>query len=103
LIPKDFDISPLPSEISFLLIQALQMMELSWTQNKKKPTKNATESGDDGSPSAPKLALSLTLSSLNYSTKKPSSSFAPFSPSIAWLNGVRQEPFLVSIQDPWFQ
>jgi hypothetical protein len=103
LIPADFAISPLPSEISSFLILALQTIELSWIQNKRKHTKNETESGAAGSPSAPPPESSLTLSSLNYSTKKESLSSDPFSPSTAWLNGVKQEPFLASVRAPWFR
>jgi hypothetical protein len=36
LIPEGFDISPLPSKISSFVIQALQTIELSWIQNRKK-------------------------------------------------------------------
>jgi hypothetical protein len=102
LIPKDFDISPLPSEISSFLIQALQTIELSWILNKRKLTKNETESGAAGSSSAPKWASSITLSSLNYSTKRTSLSSVPFCPSTEWLSGVQQEPFLASVRAPWF-
>jgi hypothetical protein len=103
LIPEGFDISPLPNEISSFLIQALQMIESSWTPNKKNPMKSRTGSGADGSPSAPKPASSLTLSSSSYSTKKQSSSCNPFFPCTEWLTKVKQEHFLASVRGPWFQ
>jgi hypothetical protein len=102
LIPQAFSILPLPNEISSFLIQALQTIELSWIQNKRKLTKNETESGADGSTSAPKWASTITLSSLSYSTKKTSSSSDPFCPSTEWLVGARQAPFLASVRAPWF-
>jgi hypothetical protein len=103
LIPSGFSISPLPSEVSSFLIQALQTLELSLTQNKSQPTRGKTECGAVGSPSAPKLASTLTLSSLSYSSMRPSSSCAPFCPSTEWLSGARQEPFLASVRAPWFR
>ncbi len=102
LIPAEFKISPLPSKISSFLIQALQMIESSWTQNKRKPMKNTTESGAAGSLFAPKLASSPTLSSLDYATKSTSSSSVPFSLSTVPQIGAHQEPFLASVRAPWF-
>jgi hypothetical protein len=101
-IPDGFAISPLPSEISSFVILALQTIESSWIRNRKKPTKNATESGDGGSRSAPRPALPLTPSLLGYDNEKPNSSFGPFSPSTEWLHGVLQAPFLASVRAPWF-
>jgi hypothetical protein len=102
-IPAGFSISPLPIEISSFVILALQTLESSLTQNKSPPTKTKTGSGVAGFRSAPKPASTLTLSSLDYSSRKPSSSCAPFCPSIEWLTGVQQEPFLASVRAPWFQ
>jgi hypothetical protein len=103
LIPEGFDISPLPNKISSFLIRALQMIKSSWTPNKKNPTKSKTGSGPDGSPSAPKPASSLSLSSLSYNTEKQSLSCDRFSPCTEWLAGVKQKPFLASVRVPWFQ
>jgi hypothetical protein len=103
LIPEGFDISPLPNEISSFLIQALQMIESSWTPNKKNPMKSRTGSGADGSPSAPNPASSLTLSSLSYSTEKQSLSCDPFFPCTEWLTGAKQEPFLASVRHRAFK
>jgi hypothetical protein len=102
LIPAAFEISPLPSKISSFVILALQTIELSWIGNRKRPTRNETESGAGGSPSAPRPALTITLSSLTYNPLKPSSSSVPFSLSIAWQHGVQQAQFLASVQAPWF-
>jgi hypothetical protein len=103
LIPKDFVISPLPSEISSFVIRALRTIESSLIQNKKSPTRPKTASGVDGSPSATERDSRLTPSSLSYSTEKTSSSPDLFSPSIVWLNGVKQAPFLASVRAQWFQ
>ena len=103
LIPVGFVISPLPSEISCFIILVLQTLESSLTQSKSQHTKTRTESGAGGPRSAPRPASTLTLSSLNYSSLKPSSSCAPFSPSIAFLLGAEQEPFLASVRAPWFR
>jgi hypothetical protein len=103
LIPKAFAISTLPSEISSFVIQALQMTELSLNPSKRKPMRNATESGADGSPSVPPPASSITLSSLNYENGNSSSSSELFSPFTESLNGAQQEPFLASVRAPWFR
>lgn len=103
LIPKGFDISPLPIEISSFVIQTLQTIESSWILNRKRPTRRMTESGDDVSHSVLKLGSTLTLSSLSYSIKKPSILPDPFSPSADWLIGARWEPFLAKVRAPWFQ
>jgi hypothetical protein len=103
LIPAGFNISPLPSEISSFAIQALQTLESSLTPSRSRPTRTKTESGDAGLRSAPKPASTLTLSSLSYTSRKPSSSCAPFCPSTEWLAGVQQAPFLASVRAPWFQ
>jgi hypothetical protein len=79
LIPEGFVISPLPSDISSFAILALQTIESSLIQNRKKPTKNETASGVDGSRSAPKPASTLTLSSSNCNHPIPNSSSEPFS------------------------
>jgi hypothetical protein len=103
LIPAGFNISPLPSEISSFAIQALQTLESSLTPSRSQPTRTKTESGDAGLRFAPKPASTLTLSSLNYTSRKPSSSCAPFCPSTEWLAGAQQAPFLASVRAPWFQ
>ena len=103
MIPGHFVISPLPSEISSFVILALQTTESSLIQNKKKRTKNETEFGAAGSHSARKPALTLTPSSLSYSTEKPNSSPERFSPSTEWLSGAQQEPFLANVRAPWFR
>ena len=101
-IPANFNISPLPREISSFVIQALQTLESSLTQNRNQPMRTRTGSGDDGLRSVPKLASTLTLSSLDYNTRKPSSSCAPFCPCTEWLAGAKQEPFLASVRAPWY-
>jgi hypothetical protein len=102
LIPAGFNISPLPSEISSFVILALRTLESSLTPSRSQPTRTKTESGADGLCSAPKPASTLTLSSLNYSSQKQSSSCAPFCPSTEWLAGAQQAPFLASVHAPWF-
>jgi hypothetical protein len=103
LIPVGFNISALPSEISSFVILALQTLESSLTPSKSQPTRTKTESGAAGLHSAPKPASTLTLSSLDYSSRKPSSSCGPFCPSTEWLTGAQKAPFLASVRAPWFQ
>jgi hypothetical protein len=103
LIPQDFNISPLPNEISCFIILALQTLELSMTRNKSQPTRTRTGPGAAGRPSAPRPESTLTLSSLTYGNARPSLFCVPFSPSTAWLDGVRQEPFLANVRSPWFR
>jgi hypothetical protein len=102
LIPKGFKISPLPNKISCFLIQALQTIESSWIQSKRRPTRKRTASGADGPPSALQPDFELTISLLSYTTTNESLSSSPFSPSTAWLAGVKKEPFLASVHAPWF-
>jgi hypothetical protein len=102
LIPAGFNILPLPSEISSFVILALQTLESSLTPSKSQPMRTRTGSGADGFHSAPKPASTLTLSSLGYKSRKPSSSCAPFCPSTEWLAGAQQAPFLASVRAPWF-
>jgi hypothetical protein len=103
LIPKDFAISTLPTEISSFVILALQMTESSLNPSRKKPTRPETEPGDDGSPSAPSPASPITLSSLAYTSKKANSSSEPSLPFTDVLIGAEQEPFLASVRAPWFR
>jgi hypothetical protein len=103
LIPAGFNILPLPSEISSFVILALQTLESSLTPSKSQPMRTRTGSGADGFHSAPKPASTLTLSSLGYKSRKPSSSCAPFCPSTEWLAGAQQAPFLASVRAPWFR
>jgi hypothetical protein len=102
LIPEGFVISPLPSEISSFVIQALQMTESSLLLSKKNLTKSGTAPGDAGSPSAPNPVSALTPSSLAYTNPKKSSSFEPSSPFTESLRGTSQEAFLASVRAPWF-
>ena len=97
LVPACFNISPLPREISCFVIQVLQALESSLTPNKSPPTRTKTDSGDNGPRSVPRLVSILTLSSLNYSSLKPSLSCTHFCPSIKLLTGAKQEPFLASM------
>jgi hypothetical protein len=103
LVPAGFDIWPLPSEISCFIIQALQTLESCLTQSKNQSTRRKTESGANGLHSAPRQVSALTLSSLDCSSLKLSSSCAHFSPSTEWQIGVQQEPFLASARAPWFR
>jgi hypothetical protein len=103
LVPAGFNISPLPSELSYFIIQVLQTLESSLTPSKSQPTKRKTDSGAVGSRSAPSPVSSLTLSSLSYSSGKQSSSCARFCPSTEWRTGAQQEPFLASVRAPWFR
>jgi hypothetical protein len=101
LIPGGFKISPLPSKISSFIIMALQTIESSWIQSRKKPMRNGIRFGDGGSGSAPRPALTITLSSLSYNPQTPSSSSVPFLPSIAWQHagaicGKRLGPVVLS-------
>jgi hypothetical protein len=102
LIPAGFVISPLPSEISSFVIQALQMTESSLSQSRKSPTKNATAPGVDTPPSAPSQGFTMTPSSLDYPNQSGNSSSEPFLPSTGSLTGTSQEAFLASVRAPWF-
>jgi hypothetical protein len=56
------------------------------------PTRTKPESGVDGPRSTPRPASTLTLSSLDCSSLRPSLSCAPFSPSAERLVGAQQAP-----------
>jgi hypothetical protein len=51
LIPKGFQISPLPNKGCRFLMQALQTIKSSWIQSKRKSTRKRTTSGANGRPS----------------------------------------------------
>ena len=93
----------LSSEISSFVILALQTLESSLTPpSRSQPMRTKTGSGAAGLCSLPKLASTLTLTSLNYSTRKPSSSCAHSCPSTEWLTGAKREPFLASVRALWY-
>jgi hypothetical protein len=101
LIPRRFEISPLPSEVLSFATLALQTAESSWILARKAHTSNATASGAAGSASVTK-PVSLTPSSLTYQNQSKSSSFAPSSASIESLTGLSQADFVANVRDPWW-
>jgi hypothetical protein len=103
LIPHNFKISPLPNDILCWTMQVLHTAELSLMQSKSKATNPRTVSGDDGSHSAPIVALPETHSSLLYPKTNVSSSFEPSSASIVMLNGASQVNLLENVRSQWLQ
>jgi hypothetical protein len=103
LIPATFEISPLPNDILSWVTLALQTVESSWIQNRKRDTKPATEFGDDGSITVPSPETLTTRTSLRYPTTPSTSSFEPSSASIDGLNGVSQADWKDDIKSHWSQ
>jgi hypothetical protein len=103
LIPKDFNILPLPAEILSFTTRALQIAESSWIRAKSPPTKARTGSGAAGLATVIKPASTMTSSSLHYPNGNENSSFDPSSPYIEKLNGLQQDDFLESVRTPWWR
>jgi hypothetical protein len=103
LIPRGFNILPLPAEILSFTTRALQIAELSWIRAKSPPMRAKTESGGAGSVSATTPASKLTSSSLLYPSENENSSFDPSSPFIEKLTGLQQDDFLESVRAPWWR
>ena len=102
LIPPGFVISPLPSEISSFVLQALQIAESSWSRDKKRPTKGKTGLGDGGSASVEKQVSPTTSFSGASNTTRESLPFDPSSPSTVSLIGTSPEPMKESVRNRWW-
>jgi hypothetical protein len=103
LIPADFAISPLPSEISSFVILALQTIKLSWIQKKEEAHEKrnqvwhrwilfCSKAGLDNNP--------FLLDLQPPETKLVIRTFPSLYRVAAWSP---QEPFLASIQATWFR
>jgi hypothetical protein len=103
LIPANFAISDLPTEISSFAIRALRIIELSSSLDRRKLTRSRTEFGANGPPSAPTPGSRIDLSSITYPSVSPSSSSEPFLPSTESQSGLQREAFLASVRAPWFR
>ena len=99
---QDSKISPLPNEIESFVIQAMQIAESSWTRSKSRPTKESTEFGGDGQPSATTSWEASTLSSMKHHQQKSTSSFEPSSRSIDELNLISTEVFVSGVRNRWY-
>ena len=102
LIPPAFAISPLPSEISSFVLQALQIAESSWNQNRRRLSKGKTELGDGGSAFAEKPASPIISSFAASSVKNKSLPFDPSSPCTVSLIGTSPEPMKESVRSRWW-
>jgi hypothetical protein len=100
LIPKNFGISPLPSEVLSFAALVLQTTESSMSRFARKHTKTRTGPGDVGLDSAPKPG-SWTLSSLEFLTQPKSSSSDPFFALTKYPIGIDQAAYLEQIRRPW--
>ena len=103
LIPKAFDISPLPRQISSFVTQTLLTTESSWIQSRNRLTKTETESGGDGSDSAGKPVSTQTTTSQECATPTENLLYDPSSPSTEELNGTSPEPMLASVRERWWR
>jgi hypothetical protein len=101
LIPRDFAISPLPSEIASFATLAIRTAESSWIRSRKDLTRRETGPGDDGPASVTTWELS-TLSSLSYPPTSRNSSFEPSSSASAFLISQRQAAFADSVRGQWW-
>jgi hypothetical protein len=100
-IPRDFAISPLPSEILSWITQVLRVGESSLMADKNRQMKTKTAFGDAGHTSAPVAAFELTPSSLLYSPTSKNSSCGPSSASIEQLHGLATVNLQEAVALPW--
>ena len=101
LIPENFAISPLPSEISSFVSLAMRTAESSWIRSKKIPTKVATGHGADGTTSA--NAWTSTTASMTYPTTNAKLFSAVSSNATEYLSGIRQDEFLADVRNRWWR
>jgi hypothetical protein len=102
-IPENFAILPLPSKILSWIAVILQTHESYVMGDKKAPTNLKTAAGVDGLASAPKLASTLTPSSLLYHSAKSTSWPSPSSPATAQLTGLNAVDLRAIVNDQWSQ
>jgi hypothetical protein len=101
-IPQSFAISPLPKEILSWVLFVLRIAASSLTAELKAATKRTTVSGGDGSVSAPKADVQLTLSSLSYPQSDANFSSDPSLPAFEQPNGpLEAEKLMASVKDQW--
>ena len=99
LIPADFTISPLPTEILSFVEQVLRTTESSLMQYNQKRTRTKTVPGADGRDTA--NARDWTTSCLLYPTPNKSWSPDPSCTPSRLPIGAPQATFLASITKPW--
>ena len=102
LVPEGFKISNLPPDVSSFVCATMQIIESSWTRNKKKDIGASKESGADGLTSSKRLA-DITPASIEF--PETSNSF--------WSNvslsdsekesSTRTEDMLASVRSRWQQ
>ena len=100
IIPENFNICPLPSDVSSFVTLAVQTAESSWIRSKKGRTRAATECGVDGHGSVPPSTLS-THSSMTYPAQSRNSCYVPSLSASESLSGITTEAFLESVRSPW--
>ena len=102
LVPQNFEIVPLPKEITSFAIIVLRTFESSWNRNRKKAGRNKTAPGDGGSISSTTLDY-WTPSCLEYPETCNSSSPELLSSDIDSLTSSRMETLVRNVRGPWYQ
>jgi hypothetical protein len=94
IVPPAFEISPLPPNVASFALQALRTIELSWTRNKKEPTRIGTGLGGGGGNSWVGSVTEITPSLTTYPRTNASFSPSVFSQSIAHMISTAREDLL---------
>lgn len=101
LVPEGFRILPLPDEILSFAFAAIQMLEGSWTQNRKSRLKRRTGPGEDGRISHEVWEFS-TPSSLTYQTQSEKSWPDVSLSIIETQNSISRGDLLADVRNRWW-
>jgi hypothetical protein len=101
ITPNNFAISQLPREILSFVTLVVQTAESSMILKHNSPTKNETESGDDGLTAATPAASEKTPTSLEYPQMAVSFSANHSYPYIVSPLGTSQVSLLASVRSQW--
>jgi hypothetical protein len=102
MVPRNFEISQLPDEISSFVELIMQTMELSFMGHRKHLTGNEKGPSADGDSSARKRELT-TISSMTYPSVSGSSSAGPSSKPFVGTTSTQQKALLADIRTTWLR
>ena len=102
LVPPTFAISNLPAGISSFACAALQTIESSWIQSKKKDTVGSKGSGDGG-PGLSKTPEDITPALISFPEKNDSSWLSVSLSDSEKASSTRMEDMLASVRNRWQQ
>jgi hypothetical protein len=101
LVPRDFKIYHLPTEILSFAQHAVQILERSTIQKRKTQQRGTTGTGGDGAPSAKNYCVGETLPLTEYQKTSAFSSSKPSSRYTGNPNLLQQEQLLDHVRKTW--